>query len=437
MPFFFGFATLVLITCLTVMLVVPRGRRGGTFRLVGLGWCGLLPVLVVVNQLMPYTPAGGDDESYFRLCQVTFSRLSDFLDVGQFSYAAGQPGYMWLLAVFYQIVGSDLLAFKMVNLTAFLCTIPFWYRIGEDLESPALGTELSVLILCALPLWYYWALLLKDAVITLLQSAVICGVVGVSRRGWRVGSLLMIVVATLGLIPFRVHLVPLNAAFVAGAISIGVLRGGSSLAAKITAVIGGAFTVVFALAVVANPVWLSAFGIVYEDRVLGTAAYEQQLFGGDAKGPGQIASFLVVYVLSETGGLSPTSWSELTTSSVRGVLALPWILVGVPFLFFGFAWVLRPSEDARGRGAIARILRSPIVNTPWAAVVLIFLLYGVVTWISGDTTRWRLPGIPAMYAIAWQGWRVTEKRMRRLVLLGWVLSLGIGASAFYLLREFA
>lgn len=440
MPFLFGLATLVVITWVTALYAVPRGRRGGVLRLVGLGWCGLLPLLVVVNQLWPFTPAGGaggDDEPYFRLCQVTFSRFSDFFDVSQFAYAFGQPGYAWLLAVFYQIVGSDLLALKMVNLAAFLCLIPLWYRIGEDLESPALGTELAVLVLFSLPLWYYWAFLLKDVVITLLQCALLCGVVSVARQGWRLSTFVMIAVATIGLIPFRVQLVPLNAAILSGTIALGVLRSGGSMGTKVIAVTGAVATVALALAIAANPVWLAAFGIVHEDRVLGTAAYEQQVLGGEAKGSTQIGIFLILYILSETGGLSPSSWNVMTTSAVRGFLGLPWILVGVPFLFLGFAWILRPGEDGQGNGTIARVLRSRIVNTPWSALVLVFLMYGVVTWVSGDTTRWRIPGIPAMYAIAWQGWRMAEARKRRLLLVAWTLSLGIGASAFYLLRELA
>ena len=109
----------------------------------------------------------------------------------------------------------------------------------------------------------------------------------------------------------------------------------------------------------------------------------------------------------------------------------------MPFLFFGFAWILRPSDDERASGTLLRALRSRIFTTPWSALVLVFFLYGVVTWISGDTTRWRIPGIPAMYGISWQGWRMADHRKRRLVLMGWTLSLGIGASAFYLLRELA
>ena len=64
-----------------------------------------------------------------------------------------------------------------------------------------------------------------------------------------------------------------------------------------------------------------------------------------------------------------------------------------------------------------------------------FLEYGAVSWISGDTTRWRVAGLQSVYALAWLGWIRTRRFFRRLVESSWLLTGGTIGGAIYFLRE--
>ena len=65
-------------------------------------------------------------------------------------------------------------------------------------------------------------------------------------------------------------------------------------------------------------------------------------------------------------------------------------------------------------------------------VLLMFvLIYAGVSWISADTTRWRMPAMPPMVAIAGFAWATMNSQQRLGMLLGWGLLLSGSLMAYY------
>ena len=59
------------------------------------------------------------------------------------------------------------------------------------------------------------------------------------------------------------------------------------------------------------------------------------------------------------------------------------------------------------------------------------LIYAWVSWESGDTTRWRMPAMPPMVAIAGFAWATMDKQQRFRILLGWGLLLSVSLTVYY------
>ena len=68
-------------------------------------------------------------------------------------------------------------------------------------------------------------------------------------------------------------------------------------------------------------------------------------------------------------------------------------------------------------------------------MVLVFVVISIaISWTVGDTTRWRIPDMPMVAAIAVAGWNLTRPRIRQQLLLGWIAASGALFSLFYLVR---
>jgi hypothetical protein len=145
--------------------------------------------------------------------------------------------------------------------------------------------------------------------------------------------------------------------------------------------------------------------------------------------------FPLLYLFSETAGLNPQTWVEFDAGSLRGALALPWIFVGVPFLVLGLLWLMRRDPQMiRSWGLLAHIGNLRFVTTAWGGVLMFILAYLAVSWQVGDTTRWRIPDMPAMAAVALAGWMYGAPRSRDLILIIWIVGSGMLFSLFYLIR---
>jgi hypothetical protein len=146
--------------------------------------------------------------------------------------------------------------------------------------------------------------------------------------------------------------------------------------------------------------------------------------------------FPILYLLTETGGLNANTWIDFDSSGLRAVLAIPWIILGVPFFVGGLGWLFQSgSKTMRREGLIARIRASRVVATPWGCVLLYILCYMAISWNVGDTTRWRIPDMPAMTAVAVAGWLSTKQSKRIRVLFLWSVLVGGSIAVFNLIRE--
>jgi hypothetical protein len=424
----------IFFTVATVALAAAVAERGDRARLVGmvaLAWVVLAPLTAALNGPFRFA-GGGDDETYFRLGASPVASLADLLDPTRFSGVVDQPGYPWLLSVLSQISGGDLLTFKLLNLFAFTALALVVYRIGVALEGAAFGRLAAAAVLVLTPLWYYVFFLLKDMTITLLLALFLLGVVEQIRRnslaaGLLIGSIMLI------LVPLRSALVLQCAAVWLGAL---MLRSASSRkGGGVLAQVAGWGVVAGILTIASSREIMESLGVFTPHRVVGSAEmfgtavarYQETRLGW--------ASFLFTYLLSETSGLSLPTWERWDSFWLRGVLALPWIFVVLPFFLVGLVFLLgSSSREGRRRGLLGRLRDSRLIATPWGALVLFVASSMAVSWSVGDTTRYRIPDMPVIGAIAAAGWWGGPPQRRLVVLGAWMAASGVLFSIYYMLR---
>lgn len=423
----------VVLTQAFIFLLVENPDRRWVAKVTLFAWFLLFPLLSLVNDWFPFS-GGGDDSDYFIVAATQFNSLKDYFDLNHFVGSMEQPGYPWLLAILYQFVGHELLAFKLVNLTFYILLIPILYRIGMEIENGTLGRAMALGVLVMTPLWFYWMFLLKDITITFLQSLFLLGVVQISKKT-RIFSWLLILFSTLALIPFRSPLILINVAIIAGSLMLIFMRHGKQN--TILKILPVSLIVIGAvLSVASNPDLLSKIGIYTEHRVIGSDSAMKTLTNIHEESLMNRALFPLLYLLSEISALNPKSWVDFTPLTLRGVLALPWIFVGVPLFLFGCLWLTGYDHQTMPRGGlIARFKSMRFVATPWGCVLVFILIYVIASWSVGDTTRWRIPDMPAMSAVAVAGWMSLSPKMRMRILASWWILAGILFSLFYLIRE--
>jgi hypothetical protein len=419
-------------------LLIKGEDRRWVSKVMLIAWFSLFPLLTLINHWFPFA-GGGDDESYFYLATTQFHSLADLFDPTKFIDLVEQPGYPVLLSILYQFTGQDLLAFKLLNLAFFVMLIPLWYRIGMELDSGAFGRAVAVAIFLLTPLWYYGFFVLKDMTIILLQSVFLLSVVQISRGGGK-GGWLLCVAATLALIPFRSQLVLVNAGVLAGAVALISIRRaepGKAFTTVIVPLTMLAIMLATVLTVASNFELMAAIGIYSEQRVVGSAAARESVAEYAFSSEMNRGLFPLLYLFSETAGLNPQTWADFdAVTGVRSVLVLPWIFVGVPFFVFGLLQLMRAdSRTMHSGGVIAAVQSMRLVATPWGGVLMFILIYMVVSWTVGDTTRWRIPDMPAMAAVAVYGWMNFDRRARLPILLLWILASGSLFMLYYLIRE--
>jgi len=427
--------TLLLYIPLTLcfaVLVADRRDRGYLFRGIMLAWITLAPLTILVDMWLPFA-GGGDDQSYFYFANTAINSLGDVFDLTRFIGLMEQPGYPWLLSIINSFTGPNLLAYKLLNLCFLILLALTWYRIAVLTESREFGRVVLISILCLAPLWYYVFFLLKDLTITLLQSLFLLGLV----QQWRRNALLpwlLIGAATLALLPFRSALVMQNMAVLIAALTIKLLgrerRGGRI----VSLIFGGALTV-GVLAVASSPAIMMDLGVYSEQRVLGSNEMVQTATTMAETSPMARVLFPLIYLFSETSGLNPASWKQFDSAWLRGVLAIPWIFLVVPFFVLGVLWMLKPPPASpRVNGFVARLRASRLMTTPWGALLFFVLSMMVISWGSGDTTRWRIADMPVMATIAMAGWVFAVRRSRKRILLLWVAGAGSLFMSYYLVK---
>lgn len=424
----------VLITIsLTLWQARASDRRFMSLLMLG-GWLLLGSLTTIVDYWMPFA-GGGDDERYYQLATVAVSSWTDLLDPLIFQGQMEQAGYPWLLAAINLSFSPGVLGLKFFNVFLLLLTALVWYRIGGALNDGSFGRWLSAGTVFLTPLWFYAFFILKDLAIVLIQSLFLLGLV----RTWRGGPLrawLLTGASAFALLPLRSPLLLQDMGVAIGAVTARLMAPGRIWRRLIVLVVGlpamGAL-----LLVASDPVWMMSLGIYSESRVVGSSAMlEMGEQHGEASSM-QRSLFPLLYIFSETAGLNADSWVIRDAQWLRGVLALPWIAFIPPALLLGLLRLAGSEPESvtrRAGGPWRRFVASRAFATPWAAVLGFIAASMFVSWVVGDTTRWRLADMPAINAVAIGAWRFLPRRRCANWLVLWVALAGAAFSGYYLLR---
>jgi hypothetical protein len=431
-PFLVSVLLYIPLTIAATFMMVRREDRGFVLRVVAAAWLVLLPLTILSDLLLPFS-GDGDDTEYFRLAHTVTSQSG--LSIARFVGFMDQPGYPWLLSILNHVTGPSLLAYKLHNLCFLILVAITWYRIAVTIESSRLGRWVVIAVLAVTPLWYYVFILRKDMTIALLQSVFLLGLVEQwhqrsARSWWLMGG------STALLVLFRMPLIAQHAIVALSALFVRSFAIGTNRRRLAPLVV--AFVVFFAVArAVSNPEFLTSVGMssaragLLDPAALAEAIEEYHELSS-VRGP----AFPVIYLLTETAAWSPQMWVTRGAPWLRAVLALPWIFFVLPLFALGMLWLVRAQPEAAEAGGVTRLRATRLIATPWAAVVLFIASSLAISWSVGETTRWRIPDMPAFATIAVAGWMHTTPRIRQETLVYWVTIIGTLFSAYYLLRQF-
>lgn len=430
---------IVLVPGVCSFLIAGKEDGGRLSALLAVAGIVFLAVLWYVDETIPFA-GSGDDQDYFNASKQTFNSLDDWFDVRRYKRTHEQAGYPMLLSWVHQLVGDSLYYKKTLNVLTFLMIALTWFKIGMQIGERRLAFIFALGVLLMTPLWFYWIFLLKDMVITFLQSVFILGVVqSLSNRSVGRGYIL-IVLSTILIIPFRSKLALINLAVLAGA---ALLRVGPQQSWKVfllRVVMTGAI-IVSILIVGRNADLLREMGVAGEHRSLDSQSVQAEFdYRGQTRAAGfaNAVKFPFLYLVGEVAAFNPKSWEGGESSLIRGLSMVPWIVVGLPLFAVGtwnMLWprkfseiTLRASQQHDGTHHTDPMIPK---RTHMLVVLMFVSLYAGVAWVSADTTRWRMPAMPAMGAIAGFAWITMNKQQRLLMLLSWGFMLSAFLIVYY------
>ena len=398
-----------------------------------------LSALWMIDEAMSFT-GGGDDKVYFTVSKRSFDNVSAWFDLRQFQKTHEQAGYPLLLSWVHQIAGDSLYHRKALNVFVFLMLALVWFEIGKQIGGHNLGFVFALGVVLATPLWFYWMFLLKDMTITFLQSLFILGLIHLLSHRSTARSYGLIVLSTVLTIPFRSQLALVNLVALAGATVLGMGSGRSwkSSFLKVT-MMGGMLLGLLVLG--QNPEMLSQLGVRGEHQALDTESVQAEV---EFRGRSRTAQFTnalmfpLLYLMGEVAAFNPKVWGDVNPPLIRGLSMVPWIYVGVP-LFISGAWIIvrgrkfqqEAVQITTGQGVDHPVDPVRPARAQLSVLLMFALIYAGVSWISADTTRWRIPAMPSMVAIAGFAWVALSKQQRFGVLLGWGLLLSVLFIIYY------
>lgn len=383
-------------------------------------WLLFLPTIVILNGAWGFSD-GGDDWDYYRIV-TSFNSLDQAFDPYSYVGALEQPGYPILLAPFALLSGGDLLALKLVNLGCFIVMTSVWSRIGLELRGEEFARLAGKFVCILTPVWYYVLFLLKDVPISLLQAVAVLGGVLICNRRYSIGFGL-VALSTLLLIPFRSFLSLVSVVIVVA--SVVCLHRASAHRGEVALLSGRLASGVSLLAASIGIYALfasdlaSMMGVLAENRKLSLETLTDQFERG-GESVMKRSLFPVLYFMSETSGISALLLGfDNSSEALRGIFALPWILFFLPFLIAGIYYL------------VVSLRFSGLLRSPWLVVTVFCVTYLIISWTIGDTTRWRLPDLPALATIAALGFTRLHGTTKTMLLLGWPVVTLTLAGLFY------
>lgn len=413
-----------LIAFLAITLVFARAVAGPSHGhvlpiSVLFAWTIFAILTYLLNHYLPYA-GGGDDEDYFALAIVPVTSLSQLADLGRFSEAMEQPGYPIILSALNYVFDLDLYGLKLFNLLVFILNALIWYQIGTELKGRSFALRLYFVQLLMAPLWFYFLFLRKDLLIVFAQSSLLLALMVTLRKN-SLFAWCAIVICNLLLVMLRTPLLAQSLVLILCTL---LFASSASLGGRFLRLGGGIGITAALFLVVSNPDIMNAFGVSAGHRVLGSDEMSSSFLdeSATANGPGVI--FPIIYMLSEVTVLSVQAWREFDSAFIRGVLALPWIVLVVPYGIYGVLSLLcYMTRKNAVDGRIASTHVEAISNRPWILLLIYVFTYLLISFKSGDTTRWRTPDIPAWGALALLGFQMMKPKSRIDTLMSWGIVL--------------
>lgn len=401
-------------------------------------WAIGLPLLSIVNEWLPFS-GGGDDLAYYRLAARPIVSWQDVFDFGRFHSSMAQPGYPLFLSLVNHLSGHDLYVFKSTNLLFLILLTLVWYQLGVLLAGKTYARKVACVVLCCTPLWYYVFFLFKDLVITLLQSVFLLGLVEFqvkkNTRSW-----LVMVGATVAVIFFRAPLALLNVGLIAAGSILPLAVRKKNIKSLIHILFVAGF-VALIITILSNPHYMNKLGIYSESRMIGSEGGMVEMARGLYSATSMNRLFFpVLYIFCEISGFNPETWSNIDAFGLRGITVLPWVIVGIPSFMLGANELLFQSrklmtDPVSGKAFFRKILFSKwLAENPWPLLFMFILCYFFISWQVGDTTRWRLPDLPVLSAVALYGWCFAPKKLGNYTIFFWLCAISVLFPFFYLGR---
>jgi len=363
-----------------------------------IAFAALLAVLGFVNEWLPFSGAG-DDSDYFRIAHFAADWVDAF-NPDLFSSYMAQPGFVMFLNMFNLAFAPDLLCFKVLNLTLFFLLVHVWTRIVAEIEGAKVARRFALCCVALTPMWFYFFFLLKDMLIALLLAGFVLGAVSSwknprSPYGW-----VLQLAAVVAVIPFRAPLAAQALVVMVVAITVRSV-GKGAMRYKAATIMSGAVLVAVVAVLATNSEVFNIFGVASETRMLGSQEMMDRAKLLSQESSVNRLLFPVIYIFTEVSAFNAISWHELDAAWLRGILAVPWILLGVPALLLGVMGLIKSaSHKGVAMRSTTRILQTRMLSTPWVVVVAFIAASALISWVVGDTTRWRIADMPALLAVA-------------------------------------
>ncbi|HEY4942142.1 MAG TPA: hypothetical protein VII56_12010 [Rhizomicrobium sp.] len=375
-----------------------------------------LLLLYVVNEAIPFA-GGGDDELYFDISNIGPDSIESAF--GVIAFYAQQPGYGFLLMVVDLFVHGLYLK-KALNVSLFVLDALMWYRIGLLTANRKIALRFFFAVLFATPLMHYFLFLFKDMTITIVQTALLLWTLDfifTERRR----NLLLIFFGFLMTVMLRLPAVLLEGAMVAGVLffyrHVWFARWQDASLTRVVVGIGMIAGAAFLYVIVTNSEFIQLLGIA-GTRSFGDEGLSSQVGVYLQKAQGSPLFIVPVFFLITLNGLYALS-RPLSADIIEGLSALPWIYVGLPLFLWSAYYFLGNWR--------AMLSREKALYLSLFFITALFLAQSIVVF---DTTRWRMPGIPVMFALSALGWTTLGNR-RGLVLATWAVGISLLLGLYY------
>jgi hypothetical protein len=417
----------------TAYLASPRHERSQVVLFVLGTWLVHSLLVYLLSDDFPFA-GGGDDEMYFSAAQSVV-RFSEVFDLSRYDYFS-QPGYPILLSLASYLFGYELVLFKWINVFLFILIALIWYKIGQSLEGDPFGRYVLIGILFLCPLFYYGIFILKDMMVSFLLSLGLLSAVLI----WNGKVLVPAVLLAISLVSLIFFRVPLILQTLSCVILPLIWKSDNVHGGKLKRRVMSFLLLMLGVAVIStlkNPAFMTEMGIS-ERHTLSTDSLQERM---DAKAEASHLTgvfFVVMYLVIDAAAINPESWSHPDPSWLRGVSAFPWIGLCLPFFMAGFPHLFQGASSyppAKNYGRLHSSSGMRISSTAWGPVIVFLVISFVLSYTSGDTTRWRSPDLPAMMSIAVLGWYTSTPDSRARLLVYWFWTVVTLAAALGLWKS--